>query len=231
MEFFKKMKVYTKVKREAWMSIISTKWIDTNKGDEKAPNLRARLVGCEYKKDKRDDLFSATPPLESLRMILSICASNQYCQDPRERFIVMSNDVRRAYFYAPSTRAIYIRIPKEDWEDGDEERVRMLNLSLYGTRDAAMNWTKTYTKLLTDIGFLIGKGSPCNFHHPERGVSLTVHGDDFTSTGREADLRWLERELSRKFEIKTDFLGPGTRHAKQMRVLNRILSWSDEGIT
>ena len=47
MEFFKKMKVYTKVKREAWMSIISTKWIDTNKGDEKAPNLRARLVGCE----------------------------------------------------------------------------------------------------------------------------------------------------------------------------------------
>ena len=62
-------------------------------------------------------------------------------------------------------------------------------------------------------------------------MSLTVHGDDFTSTGREADLRWLERELSRKFEIKTDFLGPGARHAKQMRVLNRILSWSDEGIT
>ena len=84
MEFFKKMKVYTKVKREAWMSIISTKWIDTNKGDEKAPNLRARLVGCEYKKDKRDDLFAATPPLESLRMILSICASNQYCQDPEK---------------------------------------------------------------------------------------------------------------------------------------------------
>ena len=70
------MKVYTKVRREAWMKIISTKWIDTNKCDEKTPNLRARLIRCEYKKDKREDLFAATPPLESLRMIVSICASN-----------------------------------------------------------------------------------------------------------------------------------------------------------
>ena len=231
MEYFKKMKVYTKVKREGWMTTISTKWIDTNKGDEKEPNLRARLVGCEYKKDKRDDLFAATPPLESLRMILSVCASNQYYQDSKEKFIVMSNDVRRAYFYAPSTRVIYIRIPKEDWEDGDEERVGKLNLSLYGTRDAAMNWTKTYTQLLTDIGFVTGKASPCNFHHPARGIMLTVHGDDFTSTGREVDLQWLDQALRKKFEIKTDFLGPGARHAKQMRVLNRILSWTSDGIT
>ena len=86
MAFFKKMKVYTKVKKEAWMRPIATNWIDTNKGDESAPNYRARLVGCEIKRDKRDDLFAATPPLESLRMIISICASNQSNADPEKCF-------------------------------------------------------------------------------------------------------------------------------------------------
>ena len=99
------------------MKIISTKWIDTNKGDATAPNIRARLVGREIKRDKRDDLFAATPPLESLRMIVSICASNQHKNNPKERYVMMSNDVKRAYFYAPSTRPIYIVIPDEDWEE------------------------------------------------------------------------------------------------------------------
>ena len=44
-EFFKRRKVYTKRRREAWMQVISTKWIDQNKGDLVNPNYRARLVG------------------------------------------------------------------------------------------------------------------------------------------------------------------------------------------
>ena len=54
------------------MKIINTKWLDVNKGDAENLNIRARLVGCEFATEKRDDLFAATPPLESLRMILSI---------------------------------------------------------------------------------------------------------------------------------------------------------------
>ena len=49
----------------------------------------------------------------------------------------MTNDVKRAYFYAPVTRPIYIIIPPEDQQLGDEDKVGQLNLSLYGTRDAA----------------------------------------------------------------------------------------------
>ena len=71
MQFFKKMNVYTKVRREPWMRPISTKLIDCNKGDETDPNYRARLVGMEFKKDKRIELFAATSPLESSRMTIS----------------------------------------------------------------------------------------------------------------------------------------------------------------
>ena len=79
-------------------------------------NSRSRLVGCEFAREKRDDLFAATPPLESLRTIAAICASTQNSAKPDDNFMLMSNDVSRAYFYAPATGAIYIEIPQEDWE-------------------------------------------------------------------------------------------------------------------
>ena len=142
------------------MKIISTKWLDVNKGDEEANNYRARLVGREIAHDKRDDLFAATPPLESLRMILSICASNQNSVNAEDNFIIMSNDVKRAYFYAPTTRPIYIRIPDEDWEPGDDEKVGKLNLPLDGTRDAAKNWAAKFTEVLEGAGFRRGIASP-----------------------------------------------------------------------
>ena len=231
MDYFRDMGVYTKVKREKWMRVISTKWLDTNKGDEDHPNYRARLVGREIKVNKRDDLFAATPPLESLRMIISICASNQRQRDHRDNYIIMSNDIKRAYFYAPATRPVYIAIPKEDFNEGDDDMVGELNLSLYGTRDAAKNWADTFTRRLEEIGFTTGLASPCNFFHSARKISLTVHGDDFTSTGRECELRWLEGQLRAKYDIKTNVLGPRPEHHQQIRVLNRIISWEADGIT
>ena len=51
MQFFKKMGVYIKVPRETarrhGCKIITTKWLDTNKGDNDNPNYRSRMVGRE----------------------------------------------------------------------------------------------------------------------------------------------------------------------------------------
>ena len=58
-----------------------------------------------------------------------------------------------------------------------------------------------------------------------------MHGDDFSSTGTESDLRWLDGQLRSRFEIKTDFLGPKERHSKQVRILNRVISWEKDGIS
>ena len=111
--------------------------------------------------------------------------------------------------------------------------VGQLNLSLYGTRDAARNWAGSVAKTLENIGFLSGKASPCNFHHPHREISLTVHGDDFTSCGRESDLRWLEQELTKAYEIKTDYLGPDKSrgHLQELRILNRVITWTADGLS
>ena len=115
--YFKKRGVYTKRKREPWMQVISTKWLDINKGDAEKPNIRCRLVGRELARQKRDDLFAGTPPLESMKAVISKCASRQ---DGKHPFRLLSVDVKMAYFYAPATRPLFINIPAEDREARDE---------------------------------------------------------------------------------------------------------------
>ena len=83
----------------------------------------------------------------------------------------------------------------EDKEEGDQGMVGRLELSLYGTRDAAQNWTKEFTEKLTKMGFKAGAASPCNFRHGSRQLFVTVHGDDFTATGPEKDLKWYEKQM------------------------------------
>ncbi len=70
MDYFQEMGVYSKIRREKGMKVISTKWIDTNKGDNVSPNYRSRLVGRELALTKRDDIFAATPPLEAKHMLV-----------------------------------------------------------------------------------------------------------------------------------------------------------------
>merc|ERR1711884_189382 len=203
MDYFKKMGVYSKVPqaeaKELGAKVITTKWVDTNKGSEAEPNYRSRLVGRELNLSDRPDLFAATPPLESLRYIVSRCASAQNRRRPHR---ILSIDVSRAYFYAESIRPVFIQIPEEDRLPGDEGLVGRLNLSLYGTRDAAQNWSVEYTRTLRAAGFEPGKASPCNFVHKTRDLCLAVHADDFTATGLVEDLTWLEGIFRQRYDIK-----------------------------
>ena len=119
----------------------------------------------------------------------------------------MAIDVKRTYFYAPATRLLFIRIPREDREASDESKVAQLLLSLYGIRDAAMNWTAAYTNFALSMGFEKGKGCLYNFCN-KRNIAMTVHGDDFTSTGNTRNLKWLKAHFESKFEITATTLGP-----------------------
>ena len=96
----------------------------------------------------------------------------------------MINDVKRAYFYAPATRRVFVALPPEDRGPGDEDKGGLLLKSLYGTRDAAFNWTAAYTSVLAEkLGFVKGESSPCSFYLPKRQLLSVVHGDDFDTEG------------------------------------------------
>ena len=58
---------------------VGTRWVDINKGDDQNPNYRSRFVGREFKgtDQNRDVLFAAAPPLESIKALISMAASQR----------------------------------------------------------------------------------------------------------------------------------------------------------
>ena len=56
--------------------LILVRWVDNNKGDNKKPEIRCRIVAKDLKKgNKREDLFAATPPLEAKKALMSMAAT------------------------------------------------------------------------------------------------------------------------------------------------------------
>jgi hypothetical protein len=102
---------------------------------------------------------------------------------------------------------------------------------LEGTRDAAQNWEHTYSKFLTDIGFERGRATPCIFTLNSKELRVVVHGDDFTVLGYTKDLDWFRQQIGDKFSVKfRGRIGPCQTDLKAIRILNRILEWTKEGI-
>ena len=106
-----------------------------------------------------------------------------------------------------------------------------MNYSMYGTRDAAQNWSEECANTMVSLGFTRGKATPCTFYHKDRNLRTYIHGDDFVTSGSDGDLKWLKANLEKHYELKTEILGPDREDKKQVKILNRIVSWTDEGLT
>ena len=58
-----------------------------------------------------------------------------------------------------------------------------------------------------------------------------VHGDDFTFSGYDDDLAWIEGLMQNWFEIKVRAkLGPEDTDDKEVTILGRTVRWKDWGI-
>ena len=228
--------VYTKVPvSQCWNRTgskpIGTRWVDVNKGDDKNPDYRSRLVAQEINNEKRDGLFAATPPIEAKKALFSMAGTKGigYPSGHRERgnkidFI----DVRRAYFHAKARREVYVELPAEDRDEGMCGR---LNKALYGTRDAAQNWEHEYRKFMIEAGFTGGITTPCAFLHKGKAIRVVVHGDDFTVLGESKQLDWFRGQIAARFEVKfRGRIGPAPGDEKSIRILNRVVEWTDTGI-
>ena len=86
---------------------ISVRWVEVNKGDDDNPNYCSCLVAREIRTAGEDSIFAPTPPLESLRMVLSYATTDfpgepNKVHDPRSphRTQVLAIDISRAYFNA-----------------------------------------------------------------------------------------------------------------------------------
>ena len=244
LEYFATKGVWAKRRREEAFekqnkAPITVKWVDVNKGDDDHPNYRSRLVAREIRRAGEESFFAPTPPLESIRLVISLAATDLPGQelhdrrpDSEMRTQVSVMDIARAYFNAKvdPNDAIYVDLPNED-PDKKRGLCGMLLRHMYGTKAAGDGWHHNYSTTLVAMGFERGDASTCVFRHVERRISCSVYGDDFTSEGPKKNLDWLKEELEKHYELtESARLGPGPNDAKEGKILNRIIRWTDEGL-
>lgn len=209
---------------------LKLKWIDTNKGGRDLPEVRSRLVCTEVRRRDQVPIFSATPPLETLRTLVARLAS----EDPAgqaDPYKAVHIDVSRAHFYATAVRDVYIELPGEDPKSQIPGACGKLRKTMYGTLDAAERWGEHYAEVLRDAGFTRGRASPCHFWCKEHELWVLVHGDDFFGIARAAGRKHLVDTLRAHYEIKVKEAGPQAADPKELMVIGRILSFRPDGVT
>jgi hypothetical protein len=209
---------------------VTVKWVDTDKGSNGQELIRSRLVARDFrvKGDKdREDLFAATPPLELLRLLISKTATRVGPKGFRKLLFI---DVKKAHLNPKCEKDVYFWLPDE--ANPQAGKCGKLIHWLYGFRPAAQAWEELYAGKLVKSGFVRGRGSPVVFWHPARDLSVEVHGDDFTFSGVDEDLDWIEGLMKGWFEVKVRArLGPDETDDKEITILGRLVRWEMEGIS
>ena len=146
---------------------ITVRWVDVNKGDDQVPDIRSRLVARQIRGANEDPMFAPTPPLESLRTILSYAATDLVGDKPKcrtpsspNRMQISLIDISRAYFNAKCdpARPTFVALPTEDPQH--KSTCGLLLEHMYGTQAAADGWQQECSGTTIDLGFRQGVASP-----------------------------------------------------------------------
>ena len=211
---------------------IKGRWVDINKGDDIMETYRSRYVAREIRDQHggahREGLFAAMPPLEALKILISRTGRVGTTEHMRHKLMFM--DISKAYLHADvADPDLYVELPKEIKQPG---MCGHLLKALYGTREAAKCWEKEYTKTLIELGFRKGRTNPCIFRHRTKDMTVFVHGDDFVVSGTEDDMKQVQELFCEKYITKVrGIVGPDPSDMKAIVILNRILQWTEDGIT
>ena len=108
--------------------------------------------------------FSATPP----------CPSSCHRDKDEKSHVLMFIDITRTHPHCTMRRQVWVQLLAED-PRSEEEGV----CSLYGLRDAGMNFDQLTRQVMDKLGFTCGLWTPCVFVHREKNMQAYVYVDNF----------------------------------------------------
>ena len=114
--------------------------------------------------------------MEALRFLVHEAATVEGEEEEEQEKVIMANDVARAFFEAKAIRKLCVELPSECAESCGGNNVGLLRQSLYGTRDAAMNWQEEVAREMKNWGFNRGQYNPCLYTHREEGAGVFARG-------------------------------------------------------
>ena len=225
LDFMSQQGVYRKRPRtwgtDRGFPVISTKWVDVNKGTPSKPECRSRLCGKELKRwaPTIPGTFASMGPLECVILLFSKALMRKPgASGPLARKI-MFLDASRAHCQADATSEMAIELPPEEQVKGQDLVGELLN-SLYGTRKAAHSWERKWQSGLVEMNLKIGTWPSAIVCCCEREVCRFVHGDNFIFVGESTQLAWTESRVDEKLILKKEaVLGPDDGDDKTVTIL------------
>ena len=187
-------------------------------------NYKTKKQGTIQRALLASQLFSAMPPLEIVKALVSIMMSVSWSKK-RKPLNVRHYDTSRAYFQGTAQRLIYIKLPAEDRQKYGEDKVGRLIKSMYGTQDASHIWQLDYVSLICgELGeFRRGKHSAALFHNPNQDVRMAVRGDDFVCLSDDDGFKHIDSLLKSKYTAKDmGTLGFEDSDVNGLLLLNRV---------
>ena len=140
-----------------------------------------------------NDVFSAMPPVESLKALVSHVMAERV--DRRGRNLVLAVfDVGRAHFNGVCERDVHVEPPSELHRLG---LVAKLNKTKYGTQDASNAWQKLWGEHLRSNGFELSASNQALYK--SELVNGFCRGDDFATAAAEDQIESLGKILHGKF--------------------------------
>ena len=169
------------------------------------------------------ELFSAMPPIESLKLLTSIFTTKVQDQNCKLAFW----DIKMAYFYGVSKRRVFTSLPNEEAEEGF---CALLKHTMYGTQDASRtpvaSGNRTGPTALTKVDMQRASPSRGVLKPPARlyWVTYVCHGDDFGSLATDGEIDRFENILKEKYDLlRTAKLGFGEHDDREVCFLNRLI--------
>ena len=143
--------------------------------------------------------------------------------------ILMVLDIKPAFLYGETKRAIYLEVPDADQNGRNPQLVGKLHKALCGTRGAQQQGQEHLTTLKNIIGFKEVVCMSGDVKLDAQNVTLVVHVDDVVMVVAEDSLK-MKRESGISEQVKNEILGPGRHHLRKVKCLGRHICWTDNRI-
>jgi hypothetical protein len=155
------------------VEILPGKWVFDLKSDAEGNILeyRARWVVCgNFQEKDNSERYAPVASDASVKIFLTKVA--------REDMELRQIDIVSAYLNAAlKNRKIFIRQPT-GYEEGNKSDAWLLLQALYGLRESACLWYKTFDKKLHECGFVPLLEDLCVYMREKDGSMLILHVDD-----------------------------------------------------
>ncbi|KAL0554543.1 hypothetical protein IC582_008466 [Cucumis melo] len=197
--------VWTLVEQPNDVKPIGCKWIYKRKRDQagKTQTFKARLVANGYTQKEGidyEETFSPVAMIKSIRILLSIATFYDY--------EIWQMDVKTAFLNGNLEESIYMVQPKGFIKKGREQKVRKLQKSIYGLKQASRSWNIRFDTPIKSYGFEQNVDEPCVYKRIINFIVafLVLYVDDILLIGNDVShLTDIKKWLATQFQMK--FLG------------------------